>query len=228
MNHVGISVVDIDKALNWYHEVLGFAVLVAPEEVVVNNATPMGLLLSQMYPPEMKRVKMAHMASGNGVGLELFQFIEPPGQRPNVTDFEYTRTGFFHICVTDPEPEKLVSKIEATGGRRLSPVLTVFPGEIFQAVYTLDPFGNLVEIMATSYERQMSNRDRTVTSIGNSTTTIASTSTTTTASVSMTTRLDSTTTTTMTSKSGSSNLEKIASIISLMCLLVLDFSNYIL
>ncbi|CAF1179641.1 unnamed protein product [Rotaria sordida] len=164
MNHVGISVTDIDAVLAWYHDVLGFTVLIAPVEIAVNNSTPMGSLLSQMYPPEMKRVKMAHMSSGNGVGLELFQFIDPPTRRPNTTSFEYSRAGLFHICVTDPEPENLVRRIVETGGKQISPVLTVFPGEIYQAVYTLDPFGNLVEIMATSYERQMSNRDPNVTS----------------------------------------------------------------
>ncbi|CAF3810031.1 unnamed protein product [Rotaria sp. Silwood1] len=153
MNHVGISVTDIDAVLAWYRDVLGFTVLVAPVEIVVNNSTSMGSLLSQMYPPEMKRVKMAHITSGNGVGLELFQFIDPPTRRPNTTSFEYSRAGLFHICVTDPEPEILIRRIVATGGKQLSPVLTVFSGEIYQAVYCLDPFGNVVEIMTTSYER---------------------------------------------------------------------------
>ncbi|CAF2818389.1 unnamed protein product [Rotaria sp. Silwood2] len=146
MNHIGISVTDINAALTWYREVLGFTILVAPVDVIVDNSTDMGILLSHMYPPEMKRVKMAHMTAGNGVGFELFQFIDPPTQRPNTTSFEYSRA--------------------ETGGKQLSPVLTVFPGEIYQAVYCLDPFGNLVEVMATSYERQMSNRDPNVTSQG--------------------------------------------------------------
>ncbi|CAF3650622.1 unnamed protein product [Rotaria sp. Silwood1] len=163
MNHIGISVTDINAALTWYREVLGFTVLVAPVDIIVDNSTDMGILLSQMFPPEMKRVKMAHMTAGNGVGFELFQFIDPPTQRPNTSSFEYSRAGLFHICVTDPEPENLVRRIVATGGKQLSPVLTVFSGEIYQAVYCLDPFGNLVEIMATSYERQMSNRDSNVT-----------------------------------------------------------------
>ncbi|CAF3789326.1 unnamed protein product, partial [Rotaria sordida] len=166
INHIGYSVTDIDAVLDWYREVLGFTVLAAPVDIIVDNSTDMGILLSQMYPPEMKRVKMAHMTAGNGVGLELFQFIDPPTQRPNIASFEYTRAGLFHICVTDPEPENLVRRIVATGGKQLSPVLTVFPRQIYQAVYSLDPFGNLVEIMATSYERQMSNRDLNVTSQG--------------------------------------------------------------
>ncbi|CAF1040339.1 unnamed protein product [Rotaria sordida] len=109
INHIGYSVTDIDAVLDWYREVLGFTVLAAPVDIIVDNSTDMGILLSQMYPPEMKRVKMAHMTAGNGVGLELFQFIDPPTQRPNIASFEYTRAGLFHICVTDPEPENLTN-----------------------------------------------------------------------------------------------------------------------
>ncbi|CAF0964393.1 unnamed protein product [Didymodactylos carnosus] len=125
----------------------------------------MGRLLGQMYGPELKRLKLGHMSASNGVGFELFQFIDPSTERLNVTGgFEYRRAGLFHICVTDPEPEQLVQRIVASGGTQISPVVNVFPTEIYQAVYTLDPFGNLVEVMATSYERQLSNRDLNATS----------------------------------------------------------------
>ena len=165
LNHVGISVTDIDAALVWYRDTLGFTTIVDPVDIVVDNSTDMGILLTQLYPPEMKRVKMAHMSAGNGVGLELFQFVEPPTQQSNRTSFEYTRAGLFHLCVTDPEPEKLARRIVESGGTQVSSVIRVFPGEIYQTVYCLDPFGNLVEIMVTSYERQMSNRDPNVTSL---------------------------------------------------------------
>jgi catechol 2,3-dioxygenase-like lactoylglutathione lyase family enzyme len=173
MNHVGISVTDIDVAMAWYHAVLGFTVISTSTDIIVDNSTSMGRLLSQMYGPEMKRVKMGHMSAGNGVGLEFFQFVDPPTQRYNITTgtnsgFEYIRAGFFHICVTDPAPEDLVRRIVETGGKQISPVLSIFTNETYQAVYCLDPFGNLVEVMSASYERTLSNRDPQVTSISSS------------------------------------------------------------
>ncbi len=131
MNHVGISVTDIDVAMKWYEDVLGFSVVGAPSEIVVDNSTDMGFLLSQFYGPEMKRVKMGHMSAGNGVGLEFFQFVDPPTQYPNTTPgtnqkFEYARAGFFHICVTDPDPESLVKRIVETGDEQISHVLNIF------------------------------------------------------------------------------------------------------
>jgi len=175
MNHVGISVTDIDAAMAWYHDVLGFTIIGTPTDIIVDNSTSAGRLLSQLYEPEMKRVKMGHMTAGNGVGLEFFQFVDPPTQRYNVTTgtnkgFEYTRAGFFHICVTDPAPEGLVQRIVETGGKQISPVLNIFTNESYQAVYCLDPFGNLVEVMSDSYERTLSNRDSQLTSISSSAT----------------------------------------------------------
>ncbi len=173
INHVAISVTDIDVAMAWYHDVLGFTVIGAATDIIVNNSTSMGILLSQMYGPEMKRVKMGHMTAGNGVGLEFFQFVDPPTQYHNVTSgtnqqFEYTRAGFFHICVTDPNIEDLVQRIVQTGGKQISPVLTIFTNETYHAVYCLDPFGNLVEVMSASYERTLSNRDSRTISISSS------------------------------------------------------------
>jgi catechol 2,3-dioxygenase-like lactoylglutathione lyase family enzyme len=173
MNHVGISVTDIDAAMAWYHDVLGFTIITTPTDIIVNNSTSMGLLLGQMYGPEMKHVKMAHMTAGNGIGLEFFQFIDPPTQRYNITSgtnekFDYTRAGFFHICVTDANPEDLVQRIVQTGGTQISPVLSIFTNETYQTVYCLDPFGNLVEVNSASYERTFSNRDSMVTSISSS------------------------------------------------------------
>jgi catechol-2,3-dioxygenase len=175
MNHIGISVTDIDVAMNWYHRILGFTVISAPVDIAINNATSIGRLLGQMYGPEMKRVKMGHMTASNGIGLEFFQFVDPPTRRQNISNqsgqkFDYTQAGFFHICITDPNPEELVKRIVETGGQQISPVLNIFPDETYQAVYCLDPFGNLVEVMSASYERTLSNRDARVTSVSSSAT----------------------------------------------------------
>ena len=140
MNHVGISVTDIDAAMNWYRDVLGFNVISTPADIIVDNSTHFGFLFGQLYGPELKRVKMGHMSAANGVGLEFFQFIDPPTQRFHPSKetgqkFEYTRAGVFHICVTDPNPEELARRIVETGGQQLSPVFNVFPDEIYRLVY---------------------------------------------------------------------------------------------
>ncbi len=158
VNHVGLTVEDIEAAKDWYCTVLGFEVLASPTEVVVDESLN-GPLFAAFFGPRLKRLKICHLASGNGVGLELFEFIEPRSWRPK-DDFEYTRGGIFHLCVTDPDVEGLVQRIVDTGGRRISPqVLPSYPGTVYLASYCHDPFGNVVEVVSRSYEQQQSNRD---------------------------------------------------------------------
>jgi catechol 2,3-dioxygenase-like lactoylglutathione lyase family enzyme len=37
-NHIGVGVPDLDKAVTWYHEVLGFNIVVEPKEAIADNS----------------------------------------------------------------------------------------------------------------------------------------------------------------------------------------------
>ena len=90
------------------------------------------------------------MVTGNGVGFEIFEFIDPKFEE--VKGFEYQRGGFFHICITDPNPEDLAAKVVAEGGKRVGS--TVDPsrkGEI-TCLYLSDPWGNIVEVLDVGFE----------------------------------------------------------------------------
>ena len=102
----------------------------------------------------MRELKFAILTSGNGVGLELFQFIDP---EPVLRDkaFEFTRVGFFHICVTDPNPEELVAKVVRDGGKQLGGWMDYSQYGLagHKGAYMQDPWGNVVEVMSISIER---------------------------------------------------------------------------
>jgi len=91
------------------------------------------------------------MATGNGVGFEVFQFIDPDF-KANAVSFEYNRGGFFHICVTDPNPDALAEKVVQNGGKRQGARALVAGGAAI-CVYVQDPWGNVVEILDTSFDR---------------------------------------------------------------------------
>lgn len=91
------------------------------------------------------------MATGNGVGFEVFQFIDPDFKE-NAVNFEYNRGGFFHICVTDPSPDALADRIVQNGGSRQGTTVKVAGGAAI-CVYVKDPWGNVVEILDTSFDR---------------------------------------------------------------------------
>ena len=151
INHVGLTVPDLEKAVDWYQSVLGFNVLRGPYEVAIGDSYS-SRMLKDFFGPELKRLRMVHMSMGNGVGLEMFEFIEPKSQVLN-NDFEYTSGGFYHICVTDPNVEALVKLITESGGEQISQVWEIYKGSEFKAVYCRDPFGNVIEVFSHNYEQ---------------------------------------------------------------------------
>ncbi|MBE9170482.1 VOC family protein [Pleurocapsales cyanobacterium LEGE 06147] len=154
LNHVGVTVTEIDKAIKWYGEVLGFELLMGPLEIDVDNPT-IGEICSDIFGENWQSMRQAHMSMSNGIGLEIFEFVEPKAERRE-NNFEYWKNGFFHICVTNPDVKSLANKIAETGGKQRSKVWTVFPG--CDVVYCEDPFGNIVEIYSRSYEQFYANR----------------------------------------------------------------------
>ena len=88
---------------------------------------------------------------GSGVGLELFEAIDPPHERREES-IEFWKSGTFHFCVTDPDIEGLVDKIVATGGRQLPGSGTTGPlGRISWSI-TRIPTARSSEIHTHSYE----------------------------------------------------------------------------
>jgi catechol 2,3-dioxygenase-like lactoylglutathione lyase family enzyme len=150
MNHVGLVVPDLDKAVDWYQTVLGFQVLMVPYEVTLTDSYG-SRMLKDFFGPELKKLRLVHMAAGNGVGLEIFEFIDPRVRLPE-KEFDFTRAGFYHICVTDPEIESLTKRILDHGGKQLSKIWEIHRGTGLKAVYCQDPFGNVIEIFSHPYE----------------------------------------------------------------------------
>ncbi len=163
-NHVAVSVTDIDSAMRWYRDVIQMTPLVEPTEITTHekdqqNYDPhLAKLMRTIFGPRFGKLKICHMSSANGVGLELFQFIEPASQlRPEENNFEYWKTGYFHIALTEPNIEELVEKIALTGGKRRTDILEAVPGSGKKICFCEDPFGNVIEIYSHSYEQFWAN-----------------------------------------------------------------------
>jgi catechol 2,3-dioxygenase-like lactoylglutathione lyase family enzyme len=155
LTHVGLVVPDIHAAVAWYSSILGFVAL-APA-VLLSADSHAGRVAVAIYGERFGSCRQAQLMAGNGVGLELFEFVDPPTQ-PRGGEFEYWRAGLFHICVVDPDIHGLAARIVASGGRMRSEVLTLFEGLPHQLVYCEDPFGNVVEIFTHSHEQTFANR----------------------------------------------------------------------
>ncbi|GME33216.1 hypothetical protein FDECE_3456 [Neofusicoccum parvum] len=152
INHVAISVPDAAKAVEWYTTVLGLRVI--SPLTVVSSADDLRLT-QKIYGPELREMKIAILAGGNGVGFEIFEFRDPrysgPERRPAYGPETYSGGGFFHVCFTSAEPEKVLAKALAAGARQVGE--TIAPGEGETCFYMQDPWGNIVEILSCSFEQ---------------------------------------------------------------------------
>lgn len=154
MNHIAISCADIESLVPWWHENLGFEI-VSPIRSFNRTDHPDAFkYIFASYPESMRAVKLAILTSANGVGLEFFQFVDPPPV-PRKESFDFATVGVFHICVTDPDPEALVRRVVAAGGKQLGGYMDYsrYGHEGHKGVYMQDPWGNVVECMSLSLDR---------------------------------------------------------------------------
>ncbi len=158
ITHVGLSVPDIQGAVAWYRDVLGFRLLAGPSEV--DRSDPIAV---DVFGPRFRHMWIAHLASGNGCALELFEFVDPAARAP-ADNFEYWVGGFFHICIVDADVPGLARRIADSGGR----VRSSRPWEMFaelrgkrddpyMTMYCEDPYGNILELYSHSHEQVYAN-----------------------------------------------------------------------
>jgi catechol 2,3-dioxygenase-like lactoylglutathione lyase family enzyme len=154
LNHIGITVPDIHAAIDWYGRVFGFRRIMGPRRLEANlSATAES---AHVLGPRFRAALQAHLVTGNGIGLELFQFLEPETETPD-DNLEYWKTGFWHLCFTDPDIEGLTERIVAEGGKKRTDVWEFIPGTDRKLCYCEDPFGNVIEIFSHSYEQTFAN-----------------------------------------------------------------------
>lgn len=149
-SHVGITVTDLEKAVEFYSKVFGLYVIMGPT-TIRHDDSAIGQMCDDVFGEGWGSFRIAHLSTGDGIGIELFEF---PNSVRRENNFEYWKTGIFHLCFQDPDVEGLVERIVAHGGKlRMSQVRHYFPGQKpYRMVYCEDPFGNIVEVYSHSYE----------------------------------------------------------------------------
>ena len=148
-SHIGITVPDINKAVEFYQDVMGWYVIMKPSKEKKEKETAIGQMCIDVFGQGWGSFKIAHMSTGDKIGVEMFEFKN--NETPK--DFEYWRTSTFHFCVQDPDIEGLVAKIVEHGGKQRMPIREYYPGEKpYRMCYVEDPFGLIFEVYSHSYE----------------------------------------------------------------------------
>lgn len=149
LSHFGISVPNIEKAVKFYTEVMGWNIIMKPTTIKKDDSA-IGIMCNDVFGDNWTEFKIAHLSTGDKIGVELFEF---PNNIPTEKEFKYWRTGLFHFAVQDPDIEGLTKRIVEAGGKQRMPIREYYPGEKpYKMVYVEDPFGTIFELYSHSYE----------------------------------------------------------------------------
>jgi len=149
-SHIGITVPNIQEAVRFYSEVMGWYIIMKPSTVKKERDTAIGQMCIDVFGEDWEEFEIAHMSTSDGIGIELFSFPQVIKKAPEFNPFN---TGLFHFCVQDPDIENLIDKIVSFGGKQRMPIREYYPNEKpYKMCYVEDPFGIVFEIYTHSYE----------------------------------------------------------------------------
>lgn len=149
-SHIGITVPNLEEAVKFYQEVMGWYVIMQPTQIVEERETAIGQMCIDVFGEGWGTFRISHLATSDRIGIELFEFKQAAEKRP---EFDPFKTGLFHFSVQDPDIEGLVQRIVEAGGKQRMPIRAYYPNEKpFKMCYVEDPFGVVFEIYSHSYE----------------------------------------------------------------------------
>ena len=135
MNHTGFVVRNLDKAVEFYRQVLGLKVVRATDRE--------GAPISQVVGYENTHLKGALLSLGDGHALELLQYISPIGsERPTE---ERNTLGASHLAFNVEDIDATFQELIGQGAQKLNPPVELVPGR--RTCYLQDPDGNWIELI---------------------------------------------------------------------------------
>lgn len=70
ITHVGLAVPDLDAAIKWYEQVLGFRLLAGPYSFDASEENEHNMT-NDLLGATVRKMQNAHLMADNGVGIEL-------------------------------------------------------------------------------------------------------------------------------------------------------------
>ncbi|MDF9401704.1 VOC family protein [Vibrio sp. 1180_3] len=151
MNHVGIMVGNMDKAVEFYTKALGLKVVMGNTKVEEERETAIGRMCIAVFGEGFKGFNIAHLVTNDGIGFELFEMKE----RAEKHEVDFSRIGIFHFCLQTDDFHGVIERTEKLGGKVRMDIMRYHPeddSKQAQMVYLEDPFGNLFELYSHTYE----------------------------------------------------------------------------
>jgi catechol 2,3-dioxygenase-like lactoylglutathione lyase family enzyme len=141
IDHVGITVSDVDRALGFYRDVLGLRVIAHSTVTESEVAELLGL--------DSVQLRIADLDSGDGRIVELIQYVQPEGRR---IAYESSDVATAHIAFTVDDLGAVRKRLTDAGATIVSrrPITISEPGGDFDGaicLYVRDPDGAILELV---------------------------------------------------------------------------------
>ena len=135
MHHTGFVVTNLEKAVQFYQDVVGLEVLSRYERI--------GPGINQVIGYDDVHLQIALVRAGGEHALELIQYLSPsPAERPTA---ERNVQGATHLAFQVDDIEKTFQRLVENGARKMNPPAELAPGRV--ACYLQDPDGNWIELL---------------------------------------------------------------------------------
>lgn len=138
LEHVGLSVSDMERSLAFYRHLVGM-------EVVMDLDFASESLLGDIVGMPRASARVVHLRLGDAV-LELFEYREPRG-RAIPEDRRQADNGFIHVGFKVTEIHEIYDRLTQHGARFISPPIELRPGA--WVAYFHGPDGEVCELRQT-------------------------------------------------------------------------------
>lgn len=144
LHHVGITVADLEQAIDFYHGILGLELRSEPSPVFDSPA------LGPAVGVPGAALRQVNLALGDTT-LELLEYLRP--ESPIDAPLPQNALGAQHVAFHVDDIAAKVAELKAKGVTFLSDVNVVDEGVLagWRWVYFTDPEGNILELVEVAY-----------------------------------------------------------------------------
>src|SRR6266571_9219360 len=142
-DHTGITVSNLERALEFWQNVLGFE--------FSHRAHQSGEMVEQITGVKGAELKLAVLKAPGGHKIELLQYLSPPDRKKHA-DVRPCDVGSVHVALLVDDLEPILQGISASGWKAAGQPQTLKSGPNAgkRVVYVRDPDGTTIEFMQRS------------------------------------------------------------------------------
>jgi catechol 2,3-dioxygenase-like lactoylglutathione lyase family enzyme len=151
LHHVGVTVADLERGIDFYHGVLGLEFVNEPSPVFDNPS------LGPAVGVPGAALRQVSLALGDSI-FELLEYSRPPS--PVEAPLPQNALGAQHVAFHVDDVHAKKAELEAKGVVFFSDVNAVDEGVLagWRWVYFADPDGNALELVEIAYTREQERR----------------------------------------------------------------------